>query len=258
MGPLSMLFPNPAVKILEARLWEGARKRYLGEHPADQKSDDRTVMRKVRTVYRDTVAATVKEADHKVRAKWGQFKHGMTEELRTELATVLRMSEVDWYAVEVGPPEAPDVIAAPYQLLKRMTAALLFHFLRQEIRFENLDDETLEALATYAADEKFREILEDARGDYEVFQVGQSDHFAVMDIIEGDAYFLGDEKHHSLIDMVILCRIGANASDGDKRVKAAVKKWLQKDRKNRNNDRRFSGDGWEIEIEQIKRWASRG
>ena len=28
MGPISMLFPNPAVKILEERLWEDARKCY--------------------------------------------------------------------------------------------------------------------------------------------------------------------------------------------------------------------------------------
>ena len=114
MGPNSMLFPNPAVKILEARLWEDARKRYLADHPSDLKDDARTIMRYVKTAYEDTVDARVKEENHKVRAKWGQFKHGMIEELRTALATVLRMSDVDWYSVELGQLPRPGVIAAPY------------------------------------------------------------------------------------------------------------------------------------------------
>lgn len=258
MGPISMLFPNPAVKILEEHLWEDARKRYLVEHPTDQKNDPRTVMRKVRTVYKDAVAATLKEADQKVRAKWGQFKHGMTVELRRAFTTVLRMSDVDWYSVEVGRPDAPDVIAAPYELLKHMTLGLLFQFLRNEIQFENLDDETLAALASYAADEKFLDILESARRDYDAFQIGgRPDHFVVAEIIHGDAYFLGEEKHHSLIDIVILCNIGASPSDGNKRMqKTAVKKWLHQDRKNRNEDRRFTSEGWEIEFVQLKAWAA--
>lgn len=215
-------------------------------------------MRKVRTEYRDTVAATLKEADQKVRANWAQFKHGMIEGLKTELATVLRMSEVDWYSVEVGSPGAPHAIAAPYQLLKHMTAALLFHLLRREIQFENLDDETLHALGSYAADEKFEETLEGARSSYDEFQIGgRADRFVVAEIIHGDAYFFGEEQHHSLIDMVILCRTGASPSDGNKRIpKAAVKNWFREDRKNRSDDRRFTGDDWEIEIAQSKSCAT--
>ena len=257
MGPISMLFPNPAVKILEERLWEDARKRYLREHPTDQKNDARTVMRRVRSEYKNTVAVSLKEADQKVRAKWTEFKHGMTKELRTAVATVLRMSEVDWYSIEVGPAGTPNVIAAPYELLKHVTIALLFQFLREEIQFENLDDETLKALACYAADKKFLDILESAGRNYDAFQIGgQSDRFVIVEIIRGDNYFLGEEKHHSLIDMVILSSMGGNPSDGNKRVqKAAAKKWFHQHRKNRNADRRFSSDGWEIEFEQLKSWA---
>lgn len=258
MGPISMLFPNPAVKILEERLWEAARKRYLDEHPSERKDDARTIMRKAKTAYKDAVAATLKEADQKVRAKWGQFKHGMIKELRTALGTVFRMSDVDWYSVEIGSPASPNVIAVPYQLLKHMTAALLFQFLRKEIQFEDLDDKTLEALATYATDQKFQEVLEGSRHNYEPFEIGgRTAHFVVVEIVHGDAYFLGEEKHHSLIDMVILRSIGATPSDGNKRTqKAAVKKWFDQDRKNRKDDRRFTGDGWEIESEQLKSWAT--
>jgi len=258
MGPISMLFGNPAVKILENRLWDDARKRYLQEHPSDRNDDPKTIMRKTKTAYKDSVAASLKEADQKVKAKWGQFKHGMVVELKRALSTVFRMSDVDWYSVEVGQLPSPNVIAAPYQLLKRMTAALLFQFLRKEIDFENLDNETLEALATYAADQRFQEVLEDARRHYEPFEIGdRRARFAVVEIIKGDAYFLDEEKHHSRIDMVILSSVGASPSNGDKHNrKAAAKRWFDQDRKDRRNDRRFTGDGWEIGFEQLKSWTT--
>ena len=181
MAPFSTLFANPAVAILEEHLWEAARKRYLGEHPSDLDNDAKTVARKVKTAYKDVVAATLKKADHKVRAKWGQFKHIMTEELKVALATDLRMSEVEWYSVEVGQLSDPIVIAAPYQLLKRMTADVIPQFLKKLVDFENLDDQTLEALASYAADQRFQEILEDARRNYKPFEIGnRSTQFVVV------------------------------------------------------------------------------
>lgn len=257
MAPISMLFGNPAVKVLEDRLWEAARKRYLQEHPADRNEDAKTIMRKTRTAYKDSVAASLKEADHKVRAKWGQFKHAMPVELKRALATVFRMSDVDWYAVEVGQLPSPNAIAVPYQLLKHMTAALLFQFLRKEIDFENLDNETREALATYAADQRFQEVLEDARRHYEPFDIGgRSAQFVVAEIIKGDPYFLDEEKHHSRIDMVILSNVSAPSKRDKHDRKAAAKRWFNQDRKNRRNDRRFTGDGWEIGFEQLKSWTT--
>jgi hypothetical protein len=258
MGPISMLFPNPAVKILEEHLWEAARKRYLAEHPSDPKDSDRTVMRKVKTAYKHTVAAVLEEADHKVRAKWGEFKHVMTADLRTALSTVLRMSDVDWYAVEIGQSANPSVIAAPYPLLKHMTAALLSRGLRKEIDFEVLDEDTLEALASYAADQKFDDVLEHARRHYEPVEIGERRaHFVVAEVIKGDAYFLGDENHHSLVDMVILSSVDASPSDERrKNRKVAAKRWLDQERKNRRSDRRFTGDGWEISFDQLKSWAT--
>jgi len=252
-----MLFPNPAVKILEERLWEAARKRYLAEHPSDLKDDDRTVMRKVKTTYRDTVNAALKEADEKVRAKWGEFKLVMTVDLKTALRTVLRMSDIDWYSVEVGELPTPAVIAAPFQLLKHMAAALLSRELRKEIDFEELDDGTLLALATYAADQRFLDVLEDARRHYEPVEIGERrEPFVVAEIIKGDAYFLDEESHHSLIDIVIFSSVGASPSNGRrKNQKIAAKRWLDQDRKNRRNDRRFAGDGWEITLEELKSWV---
>jgi hypothetical protein len=259
MGPISILFPNPAVKILEEHLWEAARKRYLAEHPSGPKDSDRTVMRKVKTEYKDTVTATLKEADHKVRAKWGEFRHVMTADLRTALRTVLRMSEVDWYSAEIGQSPIPTAIAAPYQLLKHMTAALLSRGLRKEIDFEDLDEETREALAIYAADQKFQDLLEDARRHYEPVEIGERRaHFVVAEIIKGDAYFLGEENHHSPVDMVILSSVDASPSDERrKNRKIAVKRWLDQDRENRRSDRRFTGDGWEITFDQLKSWTTR-
>ena len=258
MSPFSTFFANPVVDILEERLWETARKRYLGEHSSELKVDNKTVMRKVKSAYKDAVAAAIKQADEKVRARWEEFKHVMTEELEAALATVLQMSNVDWYAAEVGALPHPDVIAVPYQLLKRMTAEVMPQFLRKKIDFENLDDVTLEALATYAADQKFQEVLEHARRNYKPFEIGdRTTHFVVAEIIRRDAYFLGDEKHHSLVDMVILSRIGGDLSGNDKKnLKAAVTKWFNEDRENRRNDRRFTGDGWEIEFEELKSFAT--
>jgi hypothetical protein len=258
MGPISMLFPNPAVKILEERLWQDARKRYLADHPSDLKEDAETIMRNVKTAYEDGLDARLKEANHKVRAKWGRFKHGMIEELRTALATLLRMSDLEWYSVELGQLPRPNVIAAPYQLLKGMTTTLLFRLLRKEIDFEDLDDETLKALATYAADLRFQDVLEDARRHYKPFEIGdQHMRFEIVEIIKRDNYFLGEEKHHSLIDMVILSSAGESPSNGHKNnQKFVVKRWFDQDRKNRRNDRRFSGDGWEIEFEELKSWAT--
>jgi hypothetical protein len=258
MGPISMLFPNPAVKILEERLWQDARKRYLADHPSDLKEDAETIMRNVKTAYEDGLDARLKEANHKVRAKWGRFKHGMIEELRTALATLLRMSDLEWYSVELGQLPRPNVIAAPYQLLKGMTTTLLFRLLRKEIDFEDLDDETLKALATYAADLRFQDVLEDARRHYKPFEIGdQHMRFEIVEIIKRDNYFLGEEKHHSLIDMVILSSTGESPSNGHKNnQKFAVKRWFDQDRKNRRNDRRFSADGWEIEFEELKSWAT--
>lgn len=258
MEPLSTLFANPAVEILEERLWEAARKRYLGEHPSDAANDAKTVRRKVQTVYKDEVAATLKEAEHKIRAIWGEFKHVMTEELKTALATVLRMSYVEWYAVEAGQLPHPEALAVPGQLLKRIAAALMPQYLKKNIDFENLDDAMLEALASYAADQKFEQVLEEARRNYEAFEIGgHQSHFVVAEIIKRDAYFLGDEQHHSQIDMVILSRVDEISIDGAKRnERTAVRKWFDQDRKNRRNDRRFTGDGWEIEFEELKACAT--
>jgi hypothetical protein len=182
----------------------------------------------------------------------------MTVGLKTALRTVLRMSDIDWYAVEIGQSANPTVIAAPYPLLKHMTAALLSRGLRKEIDFEELDEETLEALATYAADKKFHDVLEDARRHYEPVEIGERRaHFVVAEIITGDACFLGEENHHSRIDMVILSRVGASPSDERRKSrKIAAKRWLDHERKNRSSDRRFTGDGWEISFEQLKSWAT--
>jgi len=256
MVPISMLFGNPAVKILKERLWADARKRYLEDHPADREKNARAIMRKATTQYKDKIEASLKEADQQVKAKWGQFKHDMTEELRAALTTLLRMSDLDWYSVEVASP-SPDVIAVPYELLKHVTEALLFQHLRKGIDFENLNDETLEALATYAADQKFDEVLEGARRNYEAFNIGQSSRFVISEIIRNDSYFLGEDKCHSRIDTVVLSSLGASPTGEDKKRnrKAAVKKWFHEDRKTRRDDRRFTGDGWEIGPEELKSWV---
>jgi hypothetical protein len=256
MGPITTLFCNPAMKILEERLWAGARKRYLEEHPADRKKKNRTITRKARTEYKDKIATSLKEADQQVRTKWGQFKKGMTEELKAALTTLLRMSDLDWYSVEVGSPASPDAIAVPYELIKHVTESLLYQHLRKGIDFENLNDETLQALSAYAADQKFRDVLDDARRHYEPFKIGQSARFVISEIIRGDSYFLGDEKHHSRIDTIILSSLGANPMTEDKKNhKDAAKRWFDAYRKTRNNDRRFTGDGWEITPEEFKSWV---
>lgn len=260
MAPFSSLFANPVVEILEERLWENARKRYLGEHSSDLQADDKAVMRKVKSTYKDAVAAAIKEADGKVRARWEEFRHIMTEELEATLATVLQMSSVEWYAVEVGTLPHPDVIAVPYQLLKRIAAEVMPQFLRKRIDFENLDDLTLEALAVYAADQKFLAVVEEAHHNYESFEIGdRSNYFVVAEIIKRDAYYLGEDNHHSLVDMVILTRTAGGPSDKDnKNQKVTVKKWLNEDRQKRRDDRRFTGDGWEIELEELKSFATAG
>lgn len=250
-----MLFPNPAVKILEERLWGAARKRYLQDHPNERNADAKTVMRKARTAYKDSVAASVKEADHKIKAVWAKFRHGMMEQVRSNLGVVLRMSEVNWYAVEVGNATSPEVIAAPCVLLKRMTASLLLRSLRKGIEFEDLDDETLGALSTYAVEQKFEEALEHARRRHEVFEIGAGHScFVIAEVIPDDAYYLGEEKHHSKVDMVIFASVGKPPDK--KKPKTVVKKWLHEERKNRTNDRRFVGDGWEIGTEQLKSWIN--
>jgi hypothetical protein len=257
MGLGSMLFGNPAVKIFEGRLWEAARKRYLGEHPYDL-DDSRSVMRKVRAEYKDDVAPKVKVADEQVRAKWSEFKHGMTEQLKKALATVLRMSYVEWYAVEAGQLPQPEVIAVPFQLLMHISADLMPQFLKKNIDFENLNDQMLEALSCYAVDQKFEEVLQDARRNHAPFEIGDRGcHFVVTEIIKRDAYFLGDEQHHSQVDMVILSRIGEISTDSSKNNEsAATKERLDQGRRNRRNDRRFTGDGWEIEFEELKACAT--
>ena len=256
MGRLSF-FTNPAMDILEQRLWDDARTRYLREHPAEAKDDAKSVRRKVKTVYQDTVGTMLKEADHKVRAKWAQFKHVMTEELKVALSTVLRMSEIDWYSVEVGQLPSPAVIAVPYELLKHTTVDVMLQFLKKSVDFEDLDDRTLEALATYASDQKFHAVLEDARHNHWRFQIGnRATRFVVAEIIKRDPYFLDDDEHHSVIDMVILASGGGSSPDPDKKEgKAAVTKWFELDRKNRKNDRRFIPDGWEIDTKELKAWT---
>jgi len=257
MGRFS-LFANPAVEILEKRLWEDARKRYLREHSADLRDDAKTVRRKVKTTYEGAVAARLKEAKHKVRAKWGQFKHVMTEELKVALGTVLRMSELDWYSIEAGQLPSPTLIAVPFELLKRLTADVIFQSLKKSFDFEDLDDQALEALASYCSDQKFQGVMEDARRNYWTFEIGnRGARFAVAEIIKRDPYFLNDDKHHSLIDMVIFVSSGGSSSDPDKKnEKAALKRWFDEDRKNRKNDRRFTADSWEIEPEESKGWAA--
>ena len=257
MGTLSILFGNPAVKKLEQLLWEIARKRYLGEHPLERTEDSRVLMRKVKTAYKDVVAAAIQEEDPKIRAAWAEFKKVMTEELKTALSTVLSMSSLEWYAIEAGQPEAPKVIAVPYQLLKRISADLVPQLLRKKIDFESLDDAALEALASYAADERFKDVLEEAHHNHELFRVGTGGaQFAIAQIIKGDAYFLGDDRHHSLIDMVLLSS-SENVPSGDSAShRIAFRKWQEEYLRSRRDNRRFTGDGWEIETEELKSWAA--
>src|SRR3974390_1437953 len=204
----AMLFANPAVKILEERLWGAARKRYLQDHPNEHDADEKSIMKKARTVYKISIATSVKEADHKVRSVWSKFRHGMTEQVRVNLGVVLRMSDLDWYAVEAGAQASPEVIAAPCGLLKHVTASLLFRDLRKGIEFEDLDDETLEALATYAVDQRFEEVLEHARRHHESFEIGeQRSCFVIAEVIPDDSYYLGEDQHHCKTCMVILARI---------------------------------------------------
>lgn len=258
MGPVSTLFENPAVKILEGRLWEAACKHYLDKHPHDLENDSATLMNKVRVAYQDDVAAKVREAEQQVKTNWREFKHVMTEQLKTAFATVLRMSCVDWYAVEVGQLPHPEVIAVPYQLLKHITIDLLPPFLAKNIDFENVDDAMLEALASYAAEHKFEEVLEEAHRNLEAFEIGdRQSHFVIAEMVKRDAYFLGEDKHHSQVDMVIFCRVGESAANSNRSAREpAVKNWFERGRKNRKNDRRFTGDGWEIEFEELKACAT--
>ena len=250
-----MLFPNPAVRILEERLWGAARKRYLQDHPNERNADAKTIMKKARTSYKDSIAASVKEADHKIRSVWSRFRHGMTEQVQTNLRLLLRMSDVDWYAVEMGGTTSPEVIAVPCGLLQHMTASLLLQSLRKGIEFEDLDDETLEALATYAVGQRFEEVLEHARRQFESFEIGeQHTYFAIAEVIPEDAYYFGEEEHHSKVNTVILANIGS--APDKKKAKTAVKKWLHEGRKSRTNDRRFTGDGWEVDFEELKSWST--
>jgi hypothetical protein len=255
MGPLLMLFGNPAVKILEEHLWEDARKRYLCDHPSDRGTDLKTIKRKTEEAYKEAVAASLKQAGPKVKAKWRQFQHVMFEELRSSLATVFRMSELDWYSIEVGELPCPDVIAVPYQLVKRMTSRLLFQQLRGQIDFEDLNDESLLALSTYAVDEGFEEVWQHAHRHYQAFEVGGQSHYVISETIQKDTYFLDDDNHHSTIDMVILSRVDASSANDRKNRKAAVRTWFRQHRKTRMNQRRFSGDGWEISAEELKPWV---
>jgi hypothetical protein len=51
-------------------------------------------------------------------------------------------------------------------------------------------------------------------------------HF-VVELVRRDPYFLGDEKHHPLIDTVILSNTGENLSNGHKNnPKGAAKRWV--------------------------------
>lgn len=256
MGPLLMLFGNPAVRILEERLWEEARKRYLREHPSDRATDVKTVRRRTEEAYKEAVAASLKQAEPKVKAKWRQFKHVMFDALRTSLATVFRMSELDWYAVEAGALPFPNAIAVPGKLLAEITSRLLFQQLRGQIDFEDLNDESLHALATYAVDEGFEEVLEHGRRHHQGFEIGKRSRYVIVETIRSDPYFLNDDQHHSAIDILVLSRAGVTSSEVTKKdEKEAVKRWFGQDRKTRTNQRRFFGDGWEISPEELKAWA---
>jgi len=259
MGAISVLFGNPAVKILEERLWATARKRYLVEHPYDKNEATKALQQKVEAAYKDAVLATLHEEDQKIRAAWAEFKNVMTEELTTALTTVLHMSSLEWYAIEAGQLPTPKVIAVPYELLKRITAELVVQHLRKKIDFESLNEAALEALASYAVDEKFRDVLNEARRNHQLFRIGSGEvRFAVLQVIKRDAYFLGEDQHHSLIDMVLLGSTSANTSNGNTRAQAAAfHKWFDEYLKTRRNDRRFTGDGWDVESEELRSWAVR-
>jgi hypothetical protein len=256
MWPLFMLFGNPAVKILEDHLWEDARRRYLQEHPSDRDTDVKIIKRRTAEAYKEKVAASLKRAEPGMKAKWRQFKHVMFEELRASLATVLRMSEIDWYAMEIGRLPCPNAIAVPYELLKQMTSRLLFQQLRGQIDFEDLNDESLQALSSYAVDEGFEEVLEHARHHHQGFEIGKSWRYVIVETIHRDRYFLDDDEHHSAISMIILSRSGTPTSERTKKdEKEAVRRWFNQDRKTRADQRRFCGDGWEISSEELKSWV---
>lgn len=254
MGMLSLLFSNPVAKILQERLWESARKRYLEEHK-DPVKDAKILWQKVREEYKDWVAERLKEGDEKVKAKWGQFKHAMIAQLRLALTKLFTLSKLALYSVESGQLPYPNAIAAPYELLKRVTIEVMAILLKQKIDFENLSDEELQALAIYAADRRFHEVLDDARRSNEPFSIG-SDRFAIAEIIRRDAYFLGNDEHHSQIDIVILSRVMETADASKNTAKAAVRRWFDQERKNRKDDRRFTGAGWDIGPEELKSWST--
>ena len=157
MGMFSLLFSNPVTKILEQRLWEVARKRYLEQHK-DPIKDTAILLQNVREEYKDWVAQMLKEGDEKIKAKWGQFKHEMITQLRLSLTGLLKLSKLESYSIESGQLPYPNAIAAPYELVKRGTAEVMALLLKQKIDFENLSDDELPALAIYAADRSFQDV----------------------------------------------------------------------------------------------------
>ena len=124
MGMFSLLFSNPVTKILEQRLWEVARKRYLEQHK-DPIKDTAILLQNVREEYKDWVAQMLKEGDEKIKAKWGQFKHEMITQLRLSLTGLLKLSKLESYSIESGQLPYPNAIAAPYELVKRGTAEVM-------------------------------------------------------------------------------------------------------------------------------------
>jgi hypothetical protein len=255
-----IFFKNPILGPLEDRLWQKARQRYVDEGGSPV-NDIKQLDRASRRMLKKWVHEWKQSESTQLKPIWKEFKHEMVIHIDEALDRTLGKSDQKWYAIEKGSlPSFPEALAVPIAVLRQATKSELPGVIAPKIRFQALLPETRSALAEYAIEMRFLDVLERWLKEHRSFGIGRRvDRFVLVALIERDFYYLGTSQRASRIDMAILSTYKANHSDRDKSKhageRAAIDDW-RAFVPQRSDQRRFKGDEWGLDQGELMALAA--
>lgn len=255
---------DPILSRIVDALWERAKKRYV-EEGGSPIEDLASISKEVKECLKDWVDNWHKEESKKWKVAKKEFKLIIRKKILNSLSLVILNSKQEWYSIEEGNlPSFPEVVAVPYDLLKEKTVKKLPSLLKEKIQFKNMYLETLEALSRHAVEKEYEKVFSEAAKKLIHFKIeDRTDPFIIVDRIKKDFYFLGDESHASLVDMVILSTFRNNITEREKEKKKEERKAVQRWKKRRNDpdgrsdNRRFTGKGWNLDNKSLRKISTK-
>jgi hypothetical protein len=197
---MAIFFKDPILSKIEDMLMERA----LNE--IKQKMPDASVT-ELTNKAKDLCKALLSKERHKIKIALKEYikiAHNKTVEAFDKS---LFTSKDEWYSIEIidkdySDKKFPVVFVVPFLILKRFVELQLAVLLLDRIEFSGMENESILAFAQDASNKYFMQIIKDIKSKQTTIKLN-SHNVKLVDIIDNDFYYLGDEKVPSRIDIVI-------------------------------------------------------